>query len=1047
METVQQSGKLDAEQKINLIKAVKDADQELEITIFKLERTEKVKKTTAILLEETIEELEQKRKAVEAQNRELEIEAALERVRSIAMSMKAPGDMLEVCRTISLQLESLGVKEIRNVQTAIFKEHKDTYMNYEYYAKHKKTLITETTYTNHEIHHEFAMKMLKGKGEFFITHIKGEEVKNWIAYQKTTNVFIDNYLETASSLNYYWFSLGPVALGISTYHPLTEQEMALFRRFLSVFELAYRRYNDITLAEAQAREAQIELAMERVRSRAMAMHNSEDLALTVDVFFKELKSLNVTPRRCGVTLIDETTHVADLTVTTASGKNKDLKMTGRLKLSGHSVLDAVYENWKNQTEYHPVLKGDQIREYYAVMNPQIEYPDSTGDEIQYGHYFYFREGGVFAWTESQLSEEDIKIFRKFTSVLSLTYRRYIDLREAEDQAREAEIQLALERVRARTMAMHKSEELSDTASVLFHELKRLGIDSFRSGVCIFDYGIDSAELWLSTEIKGKTEIKIVALVNGDMHPMYKEWIEAGRQKKSLYIKELTGKEVFEYYEAVSEFLHLPPQQVYKKKEVYHGFFFDEGSLNVISLNRLSEDDCSIMLRFAKVFGLLYRRFLDLQKAETQAREAQIETALEKVRSHSLAMHKSNELAESAAVVFQQLRHLGIEPNRIYISLLKDDKGLCEFWITDEDGTKVSSGFSVDLNENVSFKKMYTGWKEKKESIIIDMQGKELRNYFKHLTGLGVPFKGGLSQKRRLQYIAYFSQGFIGVASPDETRPETLQLLERFAAVFNLTYTRFGDLQQAEAQNKIIQAENERKTRELEEARRLQLAMLPKEVPQLPHLEIAVHMKTATEVGGDYYDFSIKENGSLNICLGDATGHGMKAGIMVSSMKSIFTTNAAKMDIENFFSTANSGIKSMNLKRMMMGFTMVTFNGCKFRLINAGMPPVYLYRKKQHSVREIREHGMPIGAMSQSKYKVTGASLNSGDVLLLLTDGMPELQNRTNELFGYRRLQKCFSEIAEKRPRKIIEHLKDTAAQWSCDRDPEDDVTFVVIRAK
>ena len=99
------------------------------------------------------------------------------------------------------------------------------------------------------------------------------------------------------------------------------------------------------------------------------------------------------------------------------------------------------------------------------------------------------------------------------------------------------------------------------------------------------------------------------------------------------------------------------------------------------------------------------------------------------------------------------------------------------------------------------------------------------------------------------------------------------------------------------------------------------------------------------------------------------------------------------------------------------------------------------------MREIKEHGMPIGAMSQSQYKVTGASLNSGDVLLLLTDGMPELQNRTNEMFGYRRLQKCFFEIAEKRPRKIIEHLKDTAAQWSCDRDPEDDVTFVVIRAK
>jgi signal transduction histidine kinase len=83
-------------------------------------------------------------------------------------------------------------------------------------------------------------------------------------------------------------------------------------------------------------------------------------------------------------------------------------------------------------------------------------------------------------------------------------------------------------------------------------------------------------------------------------------------------------------------------------------------------------------------------------------------------------------------------------------------------------------------------------------MVIDMQGKELKEYFKHLSSLNVPFKGGLSQKRRLQYIAYFSKGFIGMASPDEQPAETMQLLERFAAVFNLTFTRFNDLKIAEA---------------------------------------------------------------------------------------------------------------------------------------------------------------------------------------------------------------------------------------------------------
>ncbi|HAO46239.1 MAG TPA: hypothetical protein DCQ97_04900 [Chitinophagaceae bacterium] len=170
------------------------------------------------------------------------------------------------------------------------------------------------------------------------------------------------------------------------------------------------------------------------------------------------------------------------------------------------------------------------------------------------------------------------------------------------------------------------------------------------------------------------------------------------------------------------------------------------------------------------------------------------------------MQRSDELAETAAVLFRQLIHLGIAPNRLYIAIIKDEAGSSEFWITDEDGAKVSSAFETDLNNNPTFKKMLDGWKTEKKSLVIDMEGEELQDYFKYLTSINVPFKGGLSQTRRLQEIAYFSKGFIGMASPEEQPEETLQLLERFAAVFNLTYTRFNDLQVAEAH--ALQAEQD-----------------------------------------------------------------------------------------------------------------------------------------------------------------------------------------------------------------------------------------------
>jgi len=243
-----------------------------------------------------------------------------------------------------------------------------------------------------------------------------------------------------------------------------------------------------------------------------------------------------------------------------------------------------------------------------------------------------------------------------------------------------------------------------------------------------------------------------------------------------------------------------------EQAVFNLAYMNHGAL-MWAPSALSDEKAIILQRFAKVFEQTFTRFLDLQKAEAQAKEAQIETALERVRSRTLAMQKSDELAETAAVLFKQLILLGIEPNRLYIGIVKDDNAHIEFWVTDEDGSKVSTQFVGDANRNASMKKMYDAWKEQQRSLTIDMQGKELSDYFHYLADeLNVPFKQGLEQKRRIQTVAFFGKGFIGMASPDDQPEETTLLLERFAAVFNLTYTRFNDLKVAEAH--AIQAEED-----------------------------------------------------------------------------------------------------------------------------------------------------------------------------------------------------------------------------------------------
>ncbi|MBN2432886.1 MAG: SpoIIE family protein phosphatase, partial [Acidobacteria bacterium] len=149
----------------------------------------------------------------------------------------------------------------------------------------------------------------------------------------------------------------------------------------------------------------------------------------------------------------------------------------------------------------------------------------------------------------------------------------------------------------------------------------------------------------------------------------------------------------------------------------------------------------------------------------------------------------------------------------------------------------------------------------------------------------------------------------------------------------------------ELQKQHRTAEIERRQRELEEARRLQLSMLPQELPKIPNLKIAVYMKTATEVGGDYYDFGLTNDGTLLVAIGDATGHGLQSGTLVSMMKALFTSDAPQLDIKTFMNKSSAAIKKIRLGRMLMALTLLHLKDDELQISTAGMPPVFIRRRQ------------------------------------------------------------------------------------------------------
>jgi serine phosphatase RsbU (regulator of sigma subunit) len=246
---------------------------------------------------------------------------------------------------------------------------------------------------------------------------------------------------------------------------------------------------------------------------------------------------------------------------------------------------------------------------------------------------------------------------------------------------------------------------------------------------------------------------------------------------------------------------------------------------------------------------------------------------------------------------------------------------------------------------------------------------------------------------------------------------------------------------------LLEAENERKGRELEEARQLQMSLLPRDLPRHPGLDIAVFMKTATEVGGDYYDFFPSASGALTTAIGDAAGHGATAGTMVTVVKGLLTVAAGESDLPRLLGNATRAIKRMELGRMNMALTLLRIEDRRISLSAAGMPPVLHYSPAEQRLEEIELVGMPLGTLADVAYQHWESELAPGDTLLMMTDGFAELLNSDEETMGYPRVSEIFEASVAKEPEEIIADLSSAAEAWTGGVPPHDDITFVVLRSK
>jgi serine phosphatase RsbU (regulator of sigma subunit)/predicted ester cyclase len=241
-------------------------------------------------------------------------------------------------------------------------------------------------------------------------------------------------------------------------------------------------------------------------------------------------------------------------------------------------------------------------------------------------------------------------------------------------------------------------------------------------------------------------------------------------------------------------------------------------------------------------------------------------------------------------------------------------------------------------------------------------------------------------------------------------------------------------------------ERERIEQDLRVARTIQQASLPKEVPDLEGWQINPYCQPAREVGGDFYDFFELEDGRLGIVVGDATGHGVPAALVMASARSMLRAVAQASDSPGEALRRVNGPLATDIPPNMFVtcfYAILDPESGSLTYANAGHDLPYLHR--DGAAEELRATGMPLGLMPGMEYEEKQTILEAGEAALLYSDGLVEAHDPKGEMFGFPRLRALVAEHAEEeRPlgKFLMEELYTFVGEgW----EQEDDITLLTLR--